>query len=447
MPASSARNSEVISGTVIVTARVATARPATPSSRNCTSYVPGGSGRRNVIATGFDASAPRSTSAGMRNASTFAPFGVVHDARERERDDSRRARGSPQVGSRDRQDELDGRLRRPSCRGTARAPRGARKRRGRRSGSSGRPPEGPAARAADPARARRTGARTSLFRIPPSYAVFLKRHIPRPEATRCKFLSAAPPLSLSASRSGPRPRPRRRLSRPAPTRISTRPPRAGQEVSRKIWDYAETALKETKSAALLEDVAREGRLRRDARRRRECRRPSSRPRGPARRSSRSSPSTTPCPASRRRRARRRSPPPSPGAPGQGCGHNLLGTAAVAAAVAANRERVAQKLPGTIRVYGTPAEELILGKTFMLQGRRLRGHGRRPRLAPGGPETTSTPASASRSRPSTSSSSARRRTRRRTPGWAAALSTPSRSSTTRCRSCASTSCRRRASTAS
>lgn len=51
-------------------------------------------------------------------------------------------------------------------------------------------------------------------------------------------------------------------------------------------------------------------------------------------------------------------------PGHGCGHNLLGTAAVAAAVAANRERVARGLPGTINLFGTPAEEAGFGKTFM-----------------------------------------------------------------------------------
>ncbi|HSB36686.1 MAG TPA: amidohydrolase [Thermoanaerobaculia bacterium] len=54
-----------------------------------------------------------------------------------------------------------------------------------------------------------------------------------------------------------------------------------------------------------------------------------------------------------------------GAPGHGCGHNLLGTAAVAAAAAANQTRVAKKLPGTIRVFGTPAEEQLIGKPFML----------------------------------------------------------------------------------
>lgn len=53
-------------------------------------------------------------------------------------------------------------------------------------------------------------------------------------------------------------------------------------------------------------------------------------------------------------------------PGHGCGHNLLGTASVAAAIAANRERIARKLPGTIQLFGTPAEEILIGKTFMVK---------------------------------------------------------------------------------
>jgi aminobenzoyl-glutamate utilization protein B len=53
-------------------------------------------------------------------------------------------------------------------------------------------------------------------------------------------------------------------------------------------------------------------------------------------------------------------------PGHGCGHNLLGAASVAAAVAANRERLARKLPGTIELFGTPAEEVLFGKTFMIR---------------------------------------------------------------------------------
>jgi aminobenzoyl-glutamate utilization protein B len=53
-------------------------------------------------------------------------------------------------------------------------------------------------------------------------------------------------------------------------------------------------------------------------------------------------------------------------PGHACGHNLLGTASVAAAVAANRERAARKLPGTIQLFGTPAEEVLFGKSFMIR---------------------------------------------------------------------------------
>ncbi|HEY6006120.1 MAG TPA: amidohydrolase [Anaeromyxobacter sp.] len=54
------------------------------------------------------------------------------------------------------------------------------------------------------------------------------------------------------------------------------------------------------------------------------------------------------------------------APGHACGHNLLGTASTAAAIAANRERKARKLPGTIQLFGTPAEEVGYGKTFMIR---------------------------------------------------------------------------------
>lgn len=45
-----------------------------------------------------------------------------------------------------------------------------------------------------------------------------------------------------------------------------------------------------------------------------------------------------------------------GDPGHGCGHNLLGTASVFAAIAAKDALTERKLPGTIRLYGTPAEE-------------------------------------------------------------------------------------------
>jgi aminobenzoyl-glutamate utilization protein B len=50
--------------------------------------------------------------------------------------------------------------------------------------------------------------------------------------------------------------------------------------------------------------------------------------------------------------------------GHGCGHNLLGSAAVGAALAVGRAVQAGQLPGTVRLYGTPAEEGGQGKVFM-----------------------------------------------------------------------------------
>lgn len=50
--------------------------------------------------------------------------------------------------------------------------------------------------------------------------------------------------------------------------------------------------------------------------------------------------------------------------GHGCGHNLFGSASVAAAIALKRTLDAQRIPGTVRLYGTPAEETIVGKVYM-----------------------------------------------------------------------------------
>jgi aminobenzoyl-glutamate utilization protein B len=50
--------------------------------------------------------------------------------------------------------------------------------------------------------------------------------------------------------------------------------------------------------------------------------------------------------------------------GHGCGHCALGTAAVGAALAVKEVMAKHGLPGTIRVYGTPAEETVIGKVYM-----------------------------------------------------------------------------------
>ena len=54
----------------------------------------------------------------------------------------------------------------------------------------------------------------------------------------------------------------------------------------------------------------------------------------------------------------------PGGNGHGCGHNLLGAAALGAAIAIKNEIAAGNLKGTVVFYGCPGEEGCAGKTFM-----------------------------------------------------------------------------------
>jgi aminobenzoyl-glutamate utilization protein B len=53
-----------------------------------------------------------------------------------------------------------------------------------------------------------------------------------------------------------------------------------------------------------------------------------------------------------------------GAPGHACGHNMFGAASLGAALAIKELIAAGKLNGTIRFYGTPAEENYGGKVYM-----------------------------------------------------------------------------------
>lgn len=57
-------------------------------------------------------------------------------------------------------------------------------------------------------------------------------------------------------------------------------------------------------------------------------------------------------------------PVESGGPGHGCGHNLFGVASFGAAMAVKAAMEERGLPGTIRFYGCPAEETLVGKTFM-----------------------------------------------------------------------------------
>ena len=55
-----------------------------------------------------------------------------------------------------------------------------------------------------------------------------------------------------------------------------------------------------------------------------------------------------------------------GAPGHGCGHNLLGTGSIAAALALAEWLASSHRPGTLTVFGTPAQEGGAGKVYMVR---------------------------------------------------------------------------------
>ncbi len=55
-----------------------------------------------------------------------------------------------------------------------------------------------------------------------------------------------------------------------------------------------------------------------------------------------------------------------GAPGHGCGHNTMGTAAVAAAIATKKAMEKFRIKGTIKVFGSPAEEILASRPYMVK---------------------------------------------------------------------------------
>jgi len=55
-----------------------------------------------------------------------------------------------------------------------------------------------------------------------------------------------------------------------------------------------------------------------------------------------------------------------GAPGHGCGHNTMGTAAAAAAIAVKEAIDKYGVKGTIKVFGSPAEEIVVSRPHMIR---------------------------------------------------------------------------------
>lgn len=61
-----------------------------------------------------------------------------------------------------------------------------------------------------------------------------------------------------------------------------------------------------------------------------------------------------------------------GAPGHGCGHNAMCTAAAAAAIAVKEAMGAHKIKGTIKVFGSPAEEIVASRPYMIRAGLFEG---------------------------------------------------------------------------
>ena len=55
-----------------------------------------------------------------------------------------------------------------------------------------------------------------------------------------------------------------------------------------------------------------------------------------------------------------------GAPGHGCGHNIHGSTGLAVALAVKNAMVTKEIPGTIKFFGCPAEEMLSGKVWMVR---------------------------------------------------------------------------------
>jgi aminobenzoyl-glutamate utilization protein B len=55
-----------------------------------------------------------------------------------------------------------------------------------------------------------------------------------------------------------------------------------------------------------------------------------------------------------------------GAPGHGCGHNMMGTAGIAAAIAVKKSMEESNLQGTIKFFGSPAEETVISRPYMIR---------------------------------------------------------------------------------
>lgn len=136
------------------------------------------------------------------------------------------------------------------------------------------------------------------------------------------------------------------------------------DLSNKIWAYAETALKEHKSSKLLADYA-------EAQGFKVTRGVAGMPTAFVAEFGSGKPIIAilgeyDALPGISQKAQATQEPLEAGAAGHGCGHNLFGAGSMGAAVAIKELIASGKLKGTVRFYGTPAEEAVGGKIYMVR---------------------------------------------------------------------------------
>jgi aminobenzoyl-glutamate utilization protein B len=135
-------------------------------------------------------------------------------------------------------------------------------------------------------------------------------------------------------------------------------------LSDEVWRYAETALKETRSAKALADYAEQQGFR-------VTRRVASLPTAFVAEFGSGKPvigimGEYDALPGISQKAQPTKDPLVAGAPGHGCGHNLFGVGSLGAAMAIKDLITAGRLKGTVKFFGTPAEEAVGGKIYMLR---------------------------------------------------------------------------------
>ena len=174
------------------------------------------------------------------------------------------------------------------------------------------------------------------------------------------LLLAAPPASPFAP-SGPLTKADVRKKQAAAAAIEARRPEL-VALADQIWAFAETALRETRSAALLADYAEKQGFRVE-------RGLAGMPTAFVASYGEGRPVIAvlgeydALPGLSQKAVPERAPLEA-GAAGHGCGHNLFGAASLGAAIAVKELIAAGRLSGTVRFYGTPAEESVGGKAYM-----------------------------------------------------------------------------------